>query len=169
MARIISTIAPRIAVRRDSAHGGFTLIEVITTVTIMAILLAIATPSFRDFVLTQRAKAGAYDLVSSLVYARSEALKRNTNIVVTPATGGWQNGWLVTVTIGSTTTVLAQHEAMPGLTVTAPAGNLVYTSSGRVTATAISAFNIAASGSSATPRCVSVELSGMPSSKGGAC
>lgn len=169
MAPIISAIVSRTTARRNSPQGGFTLVELVTTVTIMAILLAIATPSFRDFVLTQRAKAGAYDLVSSLVYARSEALKRNANVVVSPATGGWQNGWSVTVTIGSTTTVLAQHEAIPGLTVTAPAGNLVYTSSGRVTAAAISSFNVAASGSSATPRCVSVELSGMPTSKGGAC
>nr|WP_311528145.1 GspH/FimT family pseudopilin [uncultured Ralstonia sp.] len=160
-----STIAFRAAAPRNSRHAGFTLIEVVTTVTILAILLTIATPYFRDFVLTQRAKAGAYDLISSLLYARSEALKRNTNVVVTPTNGGWQNGWSVTVG----TTALAKHEAVPGLTVTAPAGNLVYTSSGRVSAAAISSFSIAASGSSATPTCVKVELSGMPTSQAGAC
>lgn len=167
MAPIARFMASRAAAQRNIRLAGFTLIELVTTLTIMAILVAIATPYFRDFVLTQRTKAAAYDLVSSLLYARSEALKRNTNVVVAPATGGWQNGW--TVTIGSTTTVLAQHEATPGLTVTAPAGNLVYTSSGRLSAAPATPFSIAASGSTATPRCVNVELSGMPTSQAGGC
>ncbi len=169
MALITSSIAARTTALRDSRYAGFTLVEVVTTLTIMAILVTIAMPSFRNFVLTQRAKTAAYDLVSSLLYARSEALKRNTNVVVAPATGGWQNGWSVTVTIASTTTVLSQHEAMPGLTVSAPAGNLVYTSSGRLSAAPATPFSIAASGSTATPRCVNVELSGMPTSQAGGC
>jgi prepilin-type N-terminal cleavage/methylation domain-containing protein len=75
--------------------GGFTLIELMVTITIVGILLAIGVPSFRGFVAGQRVKTASYDISSVLTYARSEALKRNADVVITPNTGGWQNGWCV--------------------------------------------------------------------------
>ncbi|CAG9184939.1 hypothetical protein LMG23992_05382 [Cupriavidus laharis] len=143
---------------------GFTLIELITTVFIAAILLSIGTPYFGDFILGQRIRTAASDLASSLVYARSEAVKRNTGVTIAPATGGWQNGW--TVTVGAA--VLSSHEAFTGLTLTGPVGGLVYNSNGRLAAVP-TPFGISASGSSAIPRCVSVDLSGLPSNLAGSC
>ncbi|ODV41451.1 N-terminal methylation site [Cupriavidus sp. UYMMa02A] len=144
--------------------AGFTLIELMTTVLIAGILLSVATPYFSDFILGQRIRTAASDLASSLVYARSEAVKRNTGVTVAPATGGWQNGW--TVTVGAA--VLGSHEAFTGLTLTGPVGGLVYNSSGRLAAVP-TPFSISASGSSAVPRCVSVDLSGLPGNATGSC
>jgi len=153
--------------RRSSACGrgaGFTLIELITTVFIAGILLSIGTPYFSSFILGQRIRTAAADLASSLVYARSEAVKRNTGVTIAPATGGWQNGW--TVTVGGT--VLSSHEAFTGLTFTGPTGGLVYNSNGRLAAVP-APFSVSASGSSAIPRCVNVDLSGLPSNVAGSC
>ncbi|WER46409.1 GspH/FimT family pseudopilin [Cupriavidus sp. WKF15] len=143
---------------------GFTLIELMTTVLIAAILLSAGTPYFRDFILGQRIRAAASDLASSLVYARSEAVKRNTGVTIAPAAGGWQNGW--TVTVG--TALLSSHDAFTGLTLTGPVGGMVYNSNGRLAA-APTPFGISASGSSVIPRCVSVDLSGLPSNVAGSC
>lgn len=164
MTPVTRPVAARTSSSRNSRVAGFTLIELITTVMISAILLAAATPFFRDFVLGQRIRAAASDLASSLVYARSEAVKRNTGVTIAPATGGWQNGW--TVTVGAA--VLSSHEAFTGLTLTGSVGGLVYNSNGRLAAVP-TPFGISASGSSAIPRCVSVDLSGLPSNLSGSC
>ncbi len=54
-----------------------------------------AAPSFVDFIRNNRLKSAAFDLVVSLNYARSEAIKRNTNATLTPSGGGWSGGWSV--------------------------------------------------------------------------
>lgn len=149
---------------RRRTQRGFTLIELIAVVTIVAILAAIATPYFRDFILGQRIRAAGYDVVSTLIYARSEAIKRNSGVTVAAATGGWQNGWTVT----SGTITLSQHEALQGLTMTGPVAGLVYNGNGRLAAT-ISPFGISAASSSAPQRCINVDLSGLPSSQAGSC
>jgi type IV fimbrial biogenesis protein FimT len=147
-------------------HGvGFTLIELLVTISITAILLAIAVPSFRDFISGQRIKTASYDISYTLTYARSEAIKRNNDVVLTPATGGWQNGW----TVAAGTTTLSQHEAFPGLTIAGPANNLTYSGNGRLK-TAATPFGISSSASTnVSARCVSINLSGLPTGKTGSC
>lgn len=143
---------------------GFTLIELMATVAIAAILMSVGTPYFREFILGHRIRAAAEDLMSTLFYARSEAIKRNADITIAPAAGGWKNGW--TVTAGAS--VLSRHEALPELTVSGPAGGLSYHSNGRLAALA-APFGISVAASTATPYCVSIELSGMPTSQRGGC
>src|SRR5438270_13741674 len=79
---------------------GFTLVELMITLTIAGILTGLALPSFRDFIRTQRLKSASFDLVAGLTYDRSEALKRNFNIDVA-VNPNWQTGWKVKV--GTTT------------------------------------------------------------------
>ena len=149
-----------------SRSRGFSLIELMVTISIVAILLAIAAPSFRDLVAGQRIKTASYDILSALTYVRSEAIKRNANVSLAPATGGWQSGW--SMTTGSTT--LSQHQAFPGLTISGPSSAVIYGRDGRITSTSSPAFGVSSSVSSSVPgRCVSVDLSGLPSSKVGSC
>lgn len=146
--------------------SGFTLIELVMTIAVAAIFAAVAIPSLRSFIVGQRVKTAAYDVFFSLTLSRSEAMKRNQDVVFAPATGGWQNGW--TVVAGTIT--LAQHEPFPDLVIAGPtAAGLTYTGTGRLK-TLATPFDISGvSGSNATPRCVSVDLSGLPSSKTGGC
>lgn len=79
-------------------NAGFTLIELMITVTILGIVLGLAVPAMSDFATRQRVSGQASELMLSLAYARSEAIKRGTNISVIPKTNqatGWASGWCV--------------------------------------------------------------------------
>ncbi|GGL96606.1 GspH/FimT family pseudopilin [Pseudomonas asuensis] len=83
---------------------GFTLIELMVTVAVLAIVLTIAVPSFNNLIQSSRARALVSELNGALQIARSEALKRRKNVIVCPRndTGtdcdsgaDWSSGWLV--------------------------------------------------------------------------
>ena len=82
---------------------GFTLVELLITIVVATILLAVGVPAFQSFIKNNRVTAQANDLVSAIQLARSEALKRGVNTVVCasnePAkcTGKdtWSDGWIV--------------------------------------------------------------------------
>lgn len=75
---------------------GFTLTEVMIVVTIGAVLAAVGLPNFNSFVAKMRLKTAVTDLHSTLILARSEALKRNAVVSVVPTnTADWSQGWSV--------------------------------------------------------------------------
>lgn len=61
-------------------RGGFTLIEMMITVVIMAILLAVGAPSFTTFIQNAQIRTAAENLQAGLSLARSEALRRNAHV-----------------------------------------------------------------------------------------
>lgn len=72
---------------RKSAHRGFTLIEMMVTITVAAILTSIAVPNLRNFIQNNRLSSGVNDLLHSLNLARTDAIKRqNGNVVVCGST-----------------------------------------------------------------------------------
>ncbi|WP_295383974.1 GspH/FimT family pseudopilin [uncultured Thiodictyon sp.] len=113
-----------------SLHGtrGMTLVELLVTVSIAVILLAVAVPSYRALALNGRRMAVANEFVLALTYARSEAVKRNVPITVcsraTNATCAgslaWDNGWLVFIDVGTAGSVdaadliLMVYPVLPG-------------------------------------------------------
>ena len=81
--------------------GGFTLIEMLTTVAVLAVSLALAAPALSGFVRSNRVRAAQAELVSSLMLARSEAARLGTPVGVeakaSVADGGLARGWRVWV------------------------------------------------------------------------
>jgi type IV fimbrial biogenesis protein FimT len=83
---------------------GFSLIELIITLTVVGILVALAAPGMQRFFSDNRLTTQINDLLADISLARSEAIKRNTStgMCVTAAngtscvtSGNWANGWLV--------------------------------------------------------------------------
>lgn len=140
---------------------GFTLIELMAVVMIVAILATLAGPSFSGAILNSRIRTGTFELYSSLTFARSEAIKRNTDVDIVPAAGGWINGW--TVEFGGGPTLLRSQDALPAsLSIVGPAGALTYRRDGRLTSSpALPTFSVFVSGNNNIPRrCVNVSVSG---------
>ncbi|HXS26831.1 MAG TPA: GspH/FimT family pseudopilin [Steroidobacteraceae bacterium] len=91
------------AARGRVALAGFTLLELIVTMAVAGILMAIAVPSFRSFLQSDRLLTEQDQLVMSLHLARSEAIKQDTSIDVCASSNGttcsglaeWNDGWIV--------------------------------------------------------------------------
>jgi type IV fimbrial biogenesis protein FimT len=89
------------------------------TVAIMAILAAVAAPSFNEAILGSKLTGYANNFVASATLARSEAIKRNAAVTLCIAatdtsttcttSGDWEQGWIVL----SGTTVIQRQQALP--------------------------------------------------------
>ena len=86
------------------AGRGFTLLELMVTVAVLAILIAIAVPSFASLMNSNRLAAQSNELIAAMQLARSEAIRRNSPVMLCPSddaqtcagAGAW-NGWIVMV------------------------------------------------------------------------
>lgn len=80
---------------------GFTLIELMVTIAVLAILLALALPSFQQTLRSNRAATATNDMLASLSLARSEAIRSARGGAVCSSNdgaacnGSWSDGWLV--------------------------------------------------------------------------
>ncbi|MEO6747501.1 MAG: GspH/FimT family pseudopilin [Caldimonas sp.] len=145
-------------------QSGFTLIELMVTVAVLVILLAVAIPSMSTFVSSQRVKTSSFDVYAALMYARSEAIKRRSNVSVVSATTDWSSGW--TVQDDATAAVLRSQDATKGVVVTASTATITYKLDGRL-ATGSALVEVASQTNSnqAGRRCLSVDTTGLPKSR----
>jgi type IV fimbrial biogenesis protein FimT len=82
---------------------GFTLIELMVTLAVAAIVLSIALPSFNASMLNNKSNALGEDFNTALNYARSEAIKRSARVSICSSDDGinclgaadWKKGWMV--------------------------------------------------------------------------
>ncbi len=86
-------------------NSGFTLIELMITVSIVAILLTVGVPSLKTFMQGNQLIASTNELVSAIHVARSEAIKLNSKVSICSSNNGtscsgsssWKEGWIVFV------------------------------------------------------------------------
>lgn len=160
---------------------GFTIVELMLTILIMAILLAAGIPSFTSMIRTMRIKNASFDVYSSMMAARSEAISRNSTVTITPLSGttNWAAGWNIVATTASGNVTVKSQSALPNITMSGPA-TVIYNSSGRLdpaTATTCPAASptsvcVSLSAANATAqdnRCVTLNLSGRPVTTKGNC
>ena len=88
----------------SAQNAGFTLIELMIVITIVAIFVVVGVPNFQNMIKDNRLSTQANSLVSSMHLARSEALKLRTPVSICRTTdgtscagagGAWDTGWLV--------------------------------------------------------------------------
>ncbi|MFN3899031.1 MAG: GspH/FimT family pseudopilin [Alishewanella aestuarii] len=84
-------------------HQAFTLVELMVTVAVLAIIIGIAIPSFTEMLRQNTLRSQANELLGIMHYARTEAIKRRVNVSVQITPG---NGWKAEVMQPGSTTVL---------------------------------------------------------------
>lgn len=157
-----------------SRTSGFTAVEMMITLTIIGVLLAISAPGLRQLTLNQGVKSAAFDMFSAIVYARSEAIKRPGETVtlrpVTASGGGWVNGFYVRDGAGDQ---LRKWTVASNITVTdknsTPVTSISFGKDGHLTVTPKIEINLSSAVSGVSPRCVQVDLTGRPYAALGAC
>lgn len=155
----------RIAPRSRAAARGFTITESMIALAVMVILIGLATPGFREVILAQGVKNASFDMFSSLVLARSEAITRNTTVTLAPSGANWADGWAIADSDGE---VLRRQDKYAQVNIAGP-GSVTYNGAGRLT-TGMTSISLMANGGRALhTRCINIDLSGRPVSKQGGC
>lgn len=88
---------------KTKRHSGFTVVELMVGIVVLAVLIVIASPSFRDMVINNRVSSQTNALVGALNVARSEAVKRGHGVSLCASgngatcTGGadFSGGWII--------------------------------------------------------------------------
>lgn len=139
---------------RPARLRGFTIIELMIVIVIVAILATVGLPSLRDTVVSARVKTAAGDLHTALTFARSEAVKRNATVSVVPANSAdWSQGF----SVRQGGTVLNTYDTYPSVSF-APRSATCVTS-----IAAPASIDFAGSGRSASDACFLLTASGYPS------
>jgi type IV fimbrial biogenesis protein FimT len=129
---------------------GFTLIELMVTVAVVAIFSALAGPSFRQLIAQQRVKSAASALVESLWVARSEAIKLNGDVSFKFSNSGADStvgGWEITNSADGTGTSLHHQDGFPAVASTTSSGGdmlFAFNAFGRLTGSGWVKFNVPA-------------------------
>ena len=154
--------------------AGFTLVEMLTTITLLGVLLAIGVPAFQKLTLNQGVKSAAFDIFSALEYARSEAIKRPGETVTLKAgaasDGAWSTGWRL---VNGANTILRSWTVASNITVAdknaTPLTQVTFAKDGHLTAAPKLEVKPSTTTTGVDARCIVVDLIGRASSKTGGC
>jgi type IV fimbrial biogenesis protein FimT len=165
-------------------QAGFTVIEMMTTITILAILVAVALPSFGYLAASTKVKGAATELYLAMIRARSEAVKRNRAVAIIAVSGDkdiWHSGWRVIadgnndgdyVDAATIDRIVYEQGELKRVTIGMATDTVVFRPDGRVSSPAVVEFAIAAEDQDRKTelvRCVETDLTGRPYVKQEAC
>ena len=160
---------------------GFTLIELMLAIALVAILLTTAVPALDDLTNNSRQTGAINDFVSAMHLARNTAITRNSRVTMCPSAGGanceltgWNNGWIVfgdTNTNGNVDageTIVTAAAGVAGLTI--QSGEfpqfLMYRPNGRAMTVAVTGnsgeFSVCDNRGAEKGKVILVDLSGRP-------
>lgn len=126
-----------------TTNKGFTIIELLVTLSVAGIILTVAVPSFQGLVQESRISAQSNNFLSAVMLAKSEAIKRNSPVTICPSTNGtactggtvWSNGWVVFADASSDGVVDGGEEVIQ-VNAAFTGGNTLQSAGARITFTA---------------------------------
>lgn len=126
-----------------SRNSGFTLVELMITVAIFAIVAAIAAPAMQRMVTAGRLNGATEELVTALQLARSEAVRRNSAVTICSSddgatcsgSGDWSR-WIVTGADNTAGTIdtIRDRSANAALRLSGPGAGIQFNPSGLIRA-----------------------------------
>lgn len=171
--------------------SGFTLVETLAVVALLAVIAVMATPSFVAWRVRDQVDARAKALVSTLAYARSEALRRGARVTVCridaaraclaagqPCANGvadWSCGWAVLAERGGTLSLLRAQPLLAAVSITGVQTNLTFTPPAGQLIGTFRSFDVAphaptqATQGSQWRRCIRIAAGGRARISEGAC
>jgi len=162
-------------------QSGFTLVELMITVAVLAILLALALPSFQASIRSNRVATTSNELLGSLSLARTEAIRglgaagvcASDDGAACTATTDWANGWIVwreDRAAGGVTvrTVVRYFQPKQRMVITGPNDGMQFTTQGR-TQDGADQFGVAPEDVGTPARCLVVNATGQARINQGAC
>jgi len=100
-ARWFKSGAGTVLSRRQRCKRGFTITEMLIVVAVVGVIIAVAAPNLSSLYINNRLDTAANELIATLNFARSEAIRRGTTVSVESAAGrtdpNWTSGWKVFV------------------------------------------------------------------------
>ena len=114
--------------QRIAMTQGFTLIELMVTLSVAAVLLTVGVPSFQEFIASNRLTSEINSFTAYLNLARSEAIKSGGRVTLCASSngtscatsGGWEQGYLIYRDINGNGSMDTGTPADPVLRVGAP-------------------------------------------------
>lgn len=159
-------------VGRRRAHG-FTLIELLVVIAIGGILMAIGVPSIQTLLNNQKMKTATFDLVTTAMLARSEAIKwsgaSSSSISIVAPSNDFSNGWCIVFTSATDCSLSAPDDGVmqiikptAGVTYTyqGTAAPIVFTRTGRLVGGVPVTLLVTDDDAYAAPRCVTFDTNG---------
>jgi type IV fimbrial biogenesis protein FimT len=142
-----------------------------TVVMVVALLSILALPNLGTVVQNNRLRTAGTDLMSSVLLARSEAIKRNGQVQILPSSGSdWTSGWRVQV-VATGDQLDKKNNIGSQVRVTGAPASIVYEHSGRLATPGTSQvqFQDPENRTYAQSRCLAIDSSGLPRLSVGSC
>lgn len=161
-------------------QSGFTLIELMVTVAVLAILLTIGLPSFQSSLRSNRVSTASNGLLTAISLARSEAIRSTRGAGVCASADGsncggtWNDGWLVWMDSNGDgvkdggENVIRYMQGGGKLSVAGTAQVLAFDRRGRIT-TGAQSIGVHPESHDTPLRCVVIGATGQARVQGGAC
>jgi type IV fimbrial biogenesis protein FimT len=173
------------------AQCGFTLLETLVVVALLALLAAMATPSFVAWQTRDQVDARAYALLSTLAYARREAIRRGVRITVCridaarrcltsgqacrSGAADWSCGWAVMIERAGAFFALRAQPELAAVSIAGASTNLTFTPPAGQTIGSFRSFDLGpriaskATQGNAWRRCIRIAAGGRARIAEGAC